>query len=76
MAKQKSPLAMARFATGLTQIELADELGVTAPTISGWESDPSNMKISSFFDFYGKMNPRGQAILDQYLDDQRLFFVA
>lgn len=73
MTETRSPLALARFASGYTQIELAEKLGVTGATISKWESEPGVMKLDSFMGFYNAMGTRGQSILDQYLDDLRLF---
>lgn len=74
MAKPKSSIAQARYASGYTQSELAKKLGVTPPTVSGWENDPSSMRLGAFFDLYRLVAPRGKAILDQFVDESCKIF--
>lgn len=75
MVKNLNALSEARFISGLTQSQLAEKMGVTTPTVSNWEKDPGNMKFDTFFEWYQAMTPRGQAVLDKYLDDKRIFFI-
>lgn len=73
MTKTPGPLKRARLASSFTQEEMAAKFGVTVGTVCNWEKNPGNMKVNVFFDWYNMMEPIGKAVLDEYLDDMRIF---
>lgn len=63
------PFAQARMASGLTQEEIASDLGVSIATVSNIERDPEEQKLSRIKQVYNLMNPEGQAIIAGYWRD-------
>jgi len=49
--KRKLPIKAARIAAGLSQEELAKELGVTRMTVSNWENNKRGMRTTAFYLF-------------------------
>lgn len=44
----KMSLSLTRRNTGLTQKQVAENMGVTASTVSNWENSVTSLKISQF----------------------------
>lgn len=49
--KRKLPVKAARIAAGLTQEQLAQEMGVTRMTVSNWENNKKRMRTTAFYLF-------------------------
>lgn len=73
MSNQAGPLKKARIVSDFTQEDMAEKLGVTVGTICSWEKNPGKIRMEDFFDWYNMMKPIGKAVLDEYLDLNRIF---
>ena len=49
--RRKLPVKAARIAAGLTQEQLANEMGVTRVTVSNWENNKKRMRTTAFYLF-------------------------